>query len=458
MIVNTNDRNKQDKIQWISVVVIVAGIAALVQMHHNTQETEKDVEVIELQIGQEEHDSIDFRTTAGAGDLLNTDLLQSALWMTAGAADILDEDFGADTHMAADDGMTADGQAANSTVEEDGYALTQDNAQESEYANLAIAKVHNYVNVRSEPNTDSEVVGKMYDGSVAQILSIIKNVEGVEGTAAAENNTWFQVVSGNVEGYIKAEYFIYGEDAVAVIDDYITRYAVVSADRLNVRENPDITAGRIGYIDNGERVKLVEWGDEWSKVNYAQDQTGYVASAYVTIAEEFIYAKSIAEEQAELAAQQELQARAQASEEAAPERAVISVPPPQTNYENVSELRAAVVDYAMQYLGNKYVHGGQSLETGTDCSGFTCYVYKAFGYSLSRTPQGQYTAAGREIDMSQIQPGDVICYSSNGSKCTHVGLYIGNGQIIHAANSRKGVIISNYDYDGVILGVRSIVD
>lgn len=112
----------------------------------------------------------------------------------------------------------------------------------------------------------------------------------------------------------------------------------------------------------------------------------------------------------------------------------------------------------MQYLGNRYVHGGQSLASGTDCSGFTCYVYQAFGYQLSRTPQGQYTSAGQSIDMAQIQPGDVICYSSNGSSCTHVGLYIGNGQIIHAANSRKGVIISNYDYDGVILGVRSIVE
>lgn len=441
MIVNTNDRNKRDKVQLISVVVIAVGIAALIQIYGDSaQKTEKgEVEVLTIQTGlpkQDPTDSGDFRTTAGAADMLDRDLMQTVFELTAGAADILDEDFAAD-EQAAGDSVTRAGE----------HALTQDNEEESEYANLAIAKVNHYVNVRNEPNTDSEVVGKMYDGSVAQILSV-----------AGENNEWFQVVSGNVEGYIKSEYFIYGDDAIAVIDDYITRYAVVSADRLNVRENPDITAGRIGYIDNGERVRLVEWGDEWSKVNYAENRTGYVASAYVTVAEEFIYAKSIAEEQAELAALQELQARAQESEEAAPERTVISTPPPQTNYETVSELRAAVVNYAMQYLGNKYVHGGQSLENGTDCSGFTCYVYKAFGYSLSRTPQGQYTSAGREIDMSQIQPGDVICYSSNGSKCTHVGLYIGNGQIIHAANSRKGVIISNYDYDGVILGVRSVVD
>lgn len=436
MTVDTNDRNKRDKVQLVSAAVIVVGIAVFIQINvNNTQEmakkaSEKDeAEVIMLQTGQPVQDLSGFRTTAGAADLLDTDLGRTVLGTTAGAADILDGDFGTEDSIIKDE-----------------YALADSNTEESEYANLAIASVNNYVNVRSEPNTDSEVVGKMYDGSVAQILS-----------TAGEDNEWFQVVSGNVEGYIKAEYFIYGDAAVDVIDNYITRYAVVQADRLNVRENPDITAGRIGYIDNGERVRLVEWGDEWAKVNYAQERTGYVASEYVTVAEEFIYAKSIAEEQAELAALQELQARAQVLEEAVPESTVISAPP-RTNYENVSELRTAVVNYAMQYLGNKYVHGGQSLETGTDCSGFTCYVYKAFGYSLSRTPQGQYTSAGRGIDMSQIQPGDVICYSSNGSKCTHVGLYIGNGQIIHAANSRKGVIISNYDYDGVILGVRNIVD
>ncbi len=411
------------RLQVISIVVIIIGSIALVYFRNlnrqqNVQETAK------MQT-DEATTQIEGYTTFSAGvegrlDGTYTDLTE----IHAGVADLLDIDFTA---------KASTGQGAL--------------AQESEYANLAIAKVDNYVNVRSNPTTDSEVVGKMYDGSVAQILS-----------TAGENKEWFQVVSGTVEGYIKAEYFIYGEDAAAVVDNYVTRYVVVKADRLNVREKPDTSSNRIGYIDNGERAKLLEWGDEWSKVSYTGEHTGYVASEYVTIAEEFIYAKSIEEEQAELAALQELQARTQTTEEAVPERAVVSVPPPQTNYATVSELRTAVVDYAMQYLGSRYVHGGQSLATGTDCSGFTCYVYAEFGYSLSRTPQGQYTSAGRSISMDQIQPGDVICYSSNGSTCTHVGLYIGNGQIIHAANSRKGVIISQYDYDGVILGVRSIVD
>ncbi len=365
-----------------------------------------------------------------------------------GAEHIFDTDFPIADVVLTDAQETATQEAEPETktkdAKEEADASALD-ASENEYANLAIANVQDYVNVRSAPGTDSEIVGKMYHGSVAQVLAI-----------AGENNEWLQVVSGSVEGYIKAEYFIYGDAAAQAAQDYVIRYAVVKADRLNVRQEPDIASKRIGYIDNGERVKLAEWGDAWSVVNYAGDKQGYVSSEFITVAEEFIYAKSIEEEKAELAALQKQQERTQISEEAAPERMVISAPP--TDYANVSDLRNAIVAYAMQFLGNRYVHGGRSLAAGTDCSGFTCYVYQMFGYGLSRTPQGQHTSAGRRIDISQIQPGDIICYTSNGSSCTHVGLYIGNGQIIHSANSRKGVILSAYNYNPNIMSIHSIVD
>ena len=122
------------------------------------------------------------------------------------------------------------------------------------------------------------------------------------------------------------------------------------------------------------------------------------------------------------------------------------------------ENRQAIINYAMQYVGNRYIHGGRSLVTGTDCSGFTCYIMAEFGYSISRTPGGQLSGAGRSIDYSQIQPGDIICYSSNGGRsCTHVAFYIGNGQIVHSANSRKGVIVSAADYSPII-GIKNVID
>lgn len=330
-------------------------------------------------------------------------------------------------------------------ADNDETAVAAEEEDKSEYADFAIADVTNYVNVRSGPNTDSEIVGKIYDGAVAHILA----------SAGAEND-WLQIVSGNVEGYIKSEFFIYGDAAAEVIDDYVTRYAVVKADRLNVRENPNIESKRIGYIDNGESVRLIEDQGEWLKVQYADDKQGYVAAEYVTIEEQFVYAKTLEEEAKEIAEREALLARATVSEKEAAENVTITTTPPDVTYSTNAELRSNIVDYAMQYLGNRYVHGGQSLAGGTDCSGFTSLIYKEFGYSLSRTPAGQLSSAGRSVDYSQAQPGDIICYGSNGT-CTHVALYIGNGQIIHSANSRAGVIIGKADYN-TILGVKNVID
>ena len=322
------------------------------------------------------------------------------------------------------------------------FAVAPDE-EESEYANLALAQVTDYVNVRSLPSTDGEIVGKIYNGSVAQVLA-----------TAGDNDDWFQIISGDVEGFIKAEYFLYGEEAEAVIDQYVTYYATVLADRLNVREEQSADSRRIGYIDNGENVKVVEDCGDWLKVQYTDSKQGYVSVEYVSVHEEFVYAKSIEEERREEAERQALAARAQEAEQSTPE-VIGDITFPTNQYTSNEELRTAIVDYAMQYLGNKYVHGGGSLAGGTDCSGFTSYIYKDFGYSLSRTPGGQYSTNGRSIGYDEIQPGDIICYGK--SKCTHVGLYIGDGQIIHSANSRKGVIISAADYDN-ILAIKNVID
>ena len=322
---------------------------------------------------------------------------------------------------------------------------SQEETEENEYADLAIAQVSNYVNVRSSPNTDSDIVGKIYNGAVAQVLSV-----------TGEDHDWFQIVSGNVEGYIKAEFFLYGDAAAEVIDQYVTRYANVIADRLNVREQPSTESKRIGYIDNGERVQLLENQGEWLRVQYTDGKEGYVSSQYVTISEEFVYGKTLEEEAKEQEERKILEERENVTEQEVAENVTIVVTEPVGTYSSNAELRSSIVNYAMQFLGNRYVHGGSSLVTGTDCSGFTSLIYKEFGYSLSRTPSGQLSSNGRSIDYSQIQPGDIICYGKGG-KCTHVALYTGNGQIIHSANSRKGVVIYQADYD-TIIGIKNVID
>ena len=320
--------------------------------------------------------------------------------------------------------------------------------ENGEYLNFAIADVTDYVNVRQEPNTDSAILGKLYDGAVAQILA----------TVGEGDNQWFQIISGNVEGYIKAEYFIHGNEAAAVMDQYVSQYVKVNADRLNVREGQTTDSRRIGYVCVGEELKLIENCGEWIQVQYTDEITGYVAAQYVTVEEEYIYAKNAEDEKAEKEFIKVLKERAGISEEVVKEETNISVKPPSTAYSTSVELRKAIIDYAMQYLGDRYVHGGQSLATGTDCSGFTMYVLREFGINIGRTPQSQFTSAGRSISYSEVQPGDIICYSSNGGRsCTHVAFYIGDGKILHAANSRDGVKISSATYDD-IYGVRNVID
>ncbi|MBP5282686.1 MAG: SH3 domain-containing protein [Lachnospiraceae bacterium] len=347
-----------------------------------------------------------------------------------------------------------------------GMEALEQMGQESEYADLAIAHVDNYVRVRSIPSTEGEVLGKIYNGAVAHVIE-----------TAGEDNDWFHVTSGNVEGYIKAEYFIYGEDAAAVIEDYVTRYAVITAQRLNVRKETSTDSKRIGYLDEGERAKLVENLGEWLKVEYSEGNTGYISAEYAEITEEFTYAISIEEERAEIARQKALEERrkqeeaakaaaqaAQAAQNQAAQQTTQvtgaqdgGITPPAA-YTTTDEMRESIVAYALQFVGNRYVNGGNSLTNGTDCSGFTKLIFAEYGYSLGRTPQSQFTSAGRGIDYSEIKKGDIICYSSNGGKsCTHVAIYIGDGMIVHAANSRKGICTQRAEYSS-IYGVRNVID
>lgn len=308
---------------------------------------------------------------------------------------------------------------------------------------FAIAHVNDYVNVRSLPGTDGEVVGTLVNNAVAEIQTI-----------AGENGDWFQIVSGNVTGYIKSEYVLFGEAADAILNQSVRTYATIIADQLNVRKEASSSAQKNGYLQAGEQVLVLEDLGEWLHIRYTDTINGYIAKEYTEFTERYLYAQTIEEVKEETTLYNTRRSRLQTAQYIKP-NTKITFPP--TTYSSNEELRKALVENAMQYLGNKYVHGGNSLETGTDCSGFTMLLFKEYGYSISRTPAGQLEKAGRSIDYSEIQPGDIICYTSNGSICTHVALYIGDGQIIHAANSRKGVVIYNADYD-TIMGIKNVID
>ena len=121
-----------------------------------------------------------------------------------------------------------------------------------------------------------------------------------------------------------------------------------------------------------------------------------------------------------------------------------------------SGLGQQIVDYARQFLGNPYVYGGTSLTNGTDCSGFVQSIYANFGYSLPRTCTTQ-SVCGRGVSVDELQPGDLVIYSSYG-EIQHIAIYSGNGNTIHASNWDTGIIETSLSYSGDIYCCRRIVD
>ena len=262
---------------------------------------------------------------------------------------------------------------------------------------------------------------------------------------------------------------------VQIPEEEVPLYAVADVDSYaNIRSIPGTEGEVVGKLYHGGVAQILESSGndgDWYHI-VSGDVEGYIKKELLLGQEEsaienWTYAKSIEEEQAEreeqlaLAKQKEQEAVAADNPETTQQEngTESQNPEGQSGSETQAtneELRARIVEYAMQFLGNPYVHGGNSLTEGTDCSGFTSLIDAEFGYSLSRTPGGQLSGSGRSIEYSDMQPGDVICYGK-GSKCTHVALYIGNGQMIHEANKRQGVIIGQADYD-TVLGVKNIID
>lgn len=276
----------------------------------------------------------------------------------------------------------------------------------SEYTVLGVANVTNYLNVRETPDLEGKLLGKLPMNAGCEIL------ETLDG--------WYKVRSGNVEGYVSAEFLLTGEAANQRASEVIATVARVNADMLMVREQPNTDCTIITRVAEGEELEVVEQLDGWVKINI-DSETGYVCADYVSVYQSLPKGVTLKE----------------------------------LSYgDGVSNTAVDLIEYAKQFLGNPYVYGGTSLTRGTDCSGFTMRVFEHFGYSLSRTSREQ-AYNGTRVSLSEIQPGDLLFYK-HGSTIGHVAIYIGNGQIIHASTERTGIIIGNAYYTTPACATRII--
>lgn len=295
----------------------------------------------------------------------------------------------------------------------------------SQYDNLVISKVDNYLNIRKEPSTadQANIIGKFPGKAAGEIL------ETLDG--------WYKIKSGNITGYITADsqYVAVGQEARDLAMESATLMAIVKTDMLNVRTEPSTESTIWTQISKEERYPVAEQLDGWVQIELDSgdnDDGSSPDKAFISTRDNNVEVRYALTE-------------------------AIKFSPLEERANQQASLRNKVVNYALQFVGGRYVWGGNDPHTGADCSGFVRYVLKNIaGVTLPRTSREQ-AKTGRAITSSEMKPGDLIFYANSKGTVNHVAMYIGNGQIVHAASRRSGIKISTWNYRSP-KAIRSFLD
>lgn len=241
----------------------------------------------------------------------------------------------------------------------------------------------------------------------------------------------------------------------------LNKTGYVSADGLRVRKEPTTDSEEIDSLSKNDKVKIIGQTGNWYKIDL-EGKTGYVSAKYIsdtklpesTSRSGSTLKNAVATSTQETTEQEEAPKTEEQPAETTP--AEVAEPAPATSKTTGAE----VVEYAKKYLGYKYVSGGASPSTGFDCSGFTTYVYKHFGISLARTSSAQ-NKNGVAVEKSDLQPGDLVVFNNDANTAIgHVGIYIGDGNFIHASNPSDGVKITTLTtgyYQKRYVGARRVI-
>ena len=213
----------------------------------------------------------------------------------------------------------------------------------------------------------------------------------------------------------------------------------INVETANVRAKASTDSEIIGKLDEGAEIDIIEETGDWYKISTSKISSGYVSKSLVKVSSSDVSSRGIVDTREE-----------------------IVETPSVENTTTVSTNKDSVVQTAKQYLGYSYVSGGKNPESGFDCSGFTGYIFKQFGYTLGATAASQ-DSVGQAVERESLQPGDLILFQDEGrTKIGHTGIYIGNNEFIHAANAQRGVVIDNLStnsyYNERYVGARRIVE
>ena len=400
-------------IKWIAAAVAaIVMIAGTARIHAGTVATEKPMAGINL--------SLDKYSDAVLAEQEKEETAQQETEVTA-------------------EQLTSKGAAAITTLESTEKSSDKKEKKEIshlklnlKYDRLGVAKVDSYLNVRNKPGESSRIVGKMTKNSGCNIYKV--------------NKGWAKIVSGKVKGYVKARYLVKDQQAEELAKKIANLRISVNTETLNVRYLPSTDAGIYDQISEEDEYDIYKrdltktWLKKYVSKHCKKSDLRNIDTKEMYNNLENWMCISIDNEKAFVSKDFVKVTfnldRAVSINESGLASKTSSDSSDSSNLTNM-------VSYAMQFLGNPYAWGGTSLTNGTDCSGFVMRIYEHFGYSLPRTSAAQ-AGATKTVSSGDVRPGDLFFYGSGG--VSHVAMYIGNGQIIHASNPRTGIKISSAYY------------
>lgn len=299
--------------------------------------------------------------------------------------------------------------------------------------NIAIAKVDDKLNIRSGPGTNYELTGYLPKNAYCYVLEV--------------KDGWAKISSGSIKGYVSTDYLYMGEEGVRRAKEVGVLTADVQAGKVNLRSEPTTSTDEniIAVATSGMELEVLQENvltkneDEaaiWAMVRY-EESTAYIAKQFVTISYKWLKAKPV---------EKPIVTSGGSSSSGGGSSSGSSSG-------TASSVRAKIASVAQQYVGLRYVYGGNSLSSGADCSGFCLAVYRASGVNTSNIPRSSREMAssskGRTVSLSNIQPGDLVFYGS-GNSVSHVALYIGGGKVANMSSVGMKMRIDNVKYRSII--------
>ncbi|MGN0162964.1 MAG: NlpC/P60 family protein [Candidatus Ornithomonoglobus sp.] len=335
--------------------------------------------------------------------------------------------------------LTSSDEEVQSVVEPAGLIdlETEQAIAEKSYLTLGYAKVSGSADLKTEPNEDSETIGTMNGAEQVEIL------ESTEG--------WYKVMADGQSGYVKSDLVTLDKadaEETALQYDHYKKASVTAASGLTVRASGSEDAASVGSVNDGDNVIIVDKEGDYIKILYGDDyKEGYVINTGLETTGEWVEKddvhaeiKRIAAEKAEAARKEEI--AKQNAKNASSGYATTDSSASSESTSSSSSKGQAIVNSAMKYLGVPYVWGGTS-PSGFDCSGLVQYVCSQNGISVPRVAASQ-RGAGQYVSRENLQPGDLVFFSRGGG-VSHVGIYVGNGNMIHAPQTGDVVKISSIE-------------